>query len=392
MGQSSIYRNNETFRPLLFDLSNPERCVALRKLRASGEVREVHDHIDAQLEEFVRCLAPGEQWDRGKLADAIARATDGAPRDTYGTWVFYPWSGRLVHVLPKDAYRLVRTDRNRGKITRAQQRDLLTRTIAVIGLSVGAAAAMACAAEGVGGSFLLADLDQLSLSNLNRLRAGVHELGIDKTVLCARAMAELDPYLHVEIYRQGLDDTSLEAFTAQHPDLLIEECDTPWAKVAARELARARRIPVLMEANDRGLLDIERFDLEPDRPLFHGRIGTTTANDLRHLGREALRAFMVRAVGAERLSPAMAKALPEVGRTLSSWPQLASGVLLGGALVTDTARRILLGERVASGSHSLDLSALIPAQDPEPQATAPKHMRADRPSKSHDPLPAGGPR
>ena len=25
-----------------------------------------------------------------------------------------------------------------------------------------------------------------------------------------------------------------------------------------------------METSDRGLLDVERFDLEPDRPLFHG--------------------------------------------------------------------------------------------------------------------------
>lgn len=29
-------------------------------------------------------------------------------------------------------------------------------------------------------------------------------------------------------------------------------------KVAAREHARARRVPVLMDANDRGLLDVER--------------------------------------------------------------------------------------------------------------------------------------
>ena len=28
-----------------------------------------------------------------------------------------------------------------------------------------------------------------------------------------------------------------------------------------------------MDANDRGLLDIERFDREPHRPLLHGLLG-----------------------------------------------------------------------------------------------------------------------
>ncbi|MGB8943303.1 MAG: ThiF family adenylyltransferase [Streptomyces sp.] len=348
-------------------------------------MRDVHDQIDAQLEELVRCLSPGAGLAGAELAAAVSRATDGVPGDAYGTWAWYPWSGRLVHVLPRNEYRLVRTDRNRGKITRSQQRALLTRSIGVIGLSVGAAAALACAAEGVGGTFLLADFDRLSLSNLNRLRAGVHELGVEKTVLCARAMAELDPYLHVEIYREGLDEASLAAFVKAGPDLLIEECDSPWAKVAARELAREQRVPVLMEANDRGLLDIERFDMEPHRPLFHGRIGETTAADVRQLDRAALTAFMMRAVGAERLSPAMTAALPQVGRTLSSWPQLASGVLLGGALVTDSARRILLGEPVPSGSYSVDLDALIPTAD-VPGAAVPA---ADVPASRVSPTAEG---
>ncbi len=39
----------------------------------------------------------------------------------YGTWAFYPWRGRLVHLLPCDEFRFVRTDRNRDKITREEQ-------------------------------------------------------------------------------------------------------------------------------------------------------------------------------------------------------------------------------------------------------------------------------
>ncbi|MGW9372748.1 ThiF family adenylyltransferase [Streptomyces xanthophaeus] len=355
---------SESFRPVLLDPSQPADAAALAALRASPLLREVHDRIEDQVEELLRCLAPQDAFGTRSSSRAVAD-TLGPHPDAYGRWVWYPWSGRLVHVLPEAEFRLVRTDRNRDKITREEQQSLLRRRIGVIGLSVGSSAALTCAMEGVGGAFRLADFDRLGLSNLNRLRSGVHELGLEKSVLCARRMYELDPYLDVEVHRSGVNEENIEEFfgdPAHGLDLLIEECDTPWVKVAAREYARSRRVPVLMDTNDRGLLDIERFDIEPDRPLFHGRTGTTTAADVLALDREATIRFLLAVVDEQRLSPAMSDALTRVGRTLSSWPQLASGVMLGAALVTDTARRILLGEPLPSGRHSVDLDVLVPAR------------------------------
>ncbi|MFI5866172.1 ThiF family adenylyltransferase [Streptomyces sp. NPDC051546] len=356
---------DESFRPVLLDLSQPADAAALAGLLDSDRLREVHDRIEDQVDELLRCRAPQDAFGGRSRSRAIADTLGSRP-DAYGRWAWYPWSGRLVHVLPEGEFRQVRTDRNRDKITREQQQGLLNRRIGVIGLSVGSSAALTCAMEGVGGAFRLADFDRLGLSNLNRLRGGVHELGLEKSVLCARRMYELDPYLDIEIHRGGVTEDTIEDFFAagrdgRGLDLLIEECDTPWVKVAAREHARSRRIPVLMDTNDRGLLDIERFDLEPGRPLFHGRTGGTTAADVRDLDRQAALRFLLDVVDEEHLSPAMTDALTRVGRTLSSWPQLASGVMLGAALVTDTARRILLGEPLPSGRHSIDLEALVPA-------------------------------
>ncbi|MEV4947160.1 ThiF family adenylyltransferase [Streptomyces sp. NPDC053755] len=359
---------------MLLDPSRPDDAEAVKALLDSPALREVHDRIDAQLEELVGCRFPGESFGPAALERAVADARGSLPPDAYGTWVWYPWSGRLVRVLPEDAFRQVRTDRNRDKITRDEQRHLFTRRIGVIGLSVGNSAALTCAMEGVGGSFRLADFDRLSLSNLNRLRGGVHELGLEKTVLCARRMYELDPYLDIDVYRHGVTEESIDAFFApprdgtgaaagRGLDLLVEECDTPWVKVAAREHARHHRLPVLMDANDRGLLDVERFDTDPDRPFFHGRTGDIRAADVRGLEGRELVDFLLRVVDERSLSPAMTDALSRVGTSLSSWPQLASGVMLGGALVTDTARRILLGRPVPSGRYYIDLEALIPAAD-----------------------------
>ena len=46
-------------------------------------------------------------------------------------------------------------------------------------------------------------------------------------------------------------------------------------KVALREAARLARVPVVMLANlgDNVLVDIERYDLEPDLPIFNGILG-----------------------------------------------------------------------------------------------------------------------
>jgi hypothetical protein len=345
--------DTESWRPQVFDASDEQHSAALADLLAAGVVTSVHDRIDDQLTELAGCLDPGGP------RRSVDEMLDGRERWCYGNWAWYPWSGRLVHVLPREEFRLVRTDRNRGKISRDEQDFLLQRRIAVIGLSVGNSAALTCAMEGIGGAFRLADHDRLGLSNLNRLRTGVAELGVDKTVICARQMYEIDPYLDVRIHRGGVTEGSIDEFFAGTVDLLVEECDTPWVKLAAREHARWRGIPVLMDTNDRGMLDVERFDIEPDRPLLHGRLGSTRADDVVHLERADLVNLLLRMVDESRLSPAMAEAIPQIGHTLNSWPQLASGVMLGGALVADTARRILLGHDVPSGRYYVDLETHI---------------------------------
>ncbi|MBW8806984.1 MAG: ThiF family adenylyltransferase [Catenulisporales bacterium] len=350
------------FKPVLFHPTRPDDRAALSSLLNTGAVREVADTIESQLEELIRAREPGRAFDPEEMTAARRDQLEGAAAWDYGAWAWYPWSGRLVHVLPREEFRLVRTDRNRGKIDRPEQRRLLTKRVGVIGLSVGNSAAITLAQEGVAGAFKLADFDTLSVSNLNRLRAGVHQIGVNKAVLAARQMFEIDPYLDIEIFRTGLSEENMrEFFLGGHGpvDLLVEECDTPWVKLAAREAARDLGVPVVMDANDRGLLDVERFDHEPHRPPLHGLLGALSAADCRDLTFEEKVRLVVAMVDASRISPALAASIPEIGRTLSSWPQLASGVALGGALVTEAARRILLGGPCPSGRFYVDLEELI---------------------------------
>src|SRR5262249_28735041 len=128
------------------------------------------------------------------------------------------------------------------------------------------------------------DYDQLALSNMNRLRAGVHELDVLKTVLAARQIYEINPYASVSLYHHGVTADSLDEFVLGDPklDVLIDECDDLRLKFRLRERARALRVPVLMETSDRGMIDVERFDQEPERAIFHGLVGDISSAHIGH--------------------------------------------------------------------------------------------------------------
>jgi ThiF family len=348
LGNCGDPETDASFRPVLLDPSKQRQD--LERLLESGQVHRVRDTIDDQHTELVDLRRPSQRLSPPDLAALVREHLGGTPQHLYGTWAYYPWRRELVHVLAADEFREVRGDRNRERITRDEQASLRKRTIGIVGLSVGGAIALSLAQEGVGGRFRIADFDALSLSNLNRLRSSVADLGLNKAVLAARAMYELDPYLDVDVYAGGLDDASVARFfeEAGRLDLVVEECDDIRMKLAVRERARAQGIPVLMWTGE-GLLDIERFDREPERPILHGLLGTMRSEDVRRLPPPAMIPIVLAVVGAETVSARAAASGLQVGQTVKAQAQLASMVILGGGVVTDVARRIFLDELHDSG-------------------------------------------
>lgn len=354
--------HGRAWRPEVFDLTASADRQRLGELIASGAVFSWRDTIDEQLRDLLAGRHPQKTLGRPELDAYVAAHLAGGSIAEHGRWIHYPWSGQLTHLLPEAEFRELRSDRNRNKITREEQHRLRRATIGVIGLSVGQASALTLAIEGVGGRFRIADFDTLALSNLNRLRAGVHELGINKAVLAARQMFEIDPYLDIEIFPDGITESNLPDFLGEGPDrlsVLVEECDDFFVKFLAREHSRRLGIPVVMDTNDRGLIDIERFDIEPERPLFHGLAGDVDAHRLQGLTIVEKIPYLNRVIDEKSISQRLALSMPQIRQTISTWPQLASGVALGGALVTDVVRRVLLGELRESGRYYVDIEAII---------------------------------
>lgn len=309
------------------------------------------DTFEGQFAELLRTRDP--TMTKAQAREALRDVTPPA-----SVFVHYPWRHALIRILAEEEFVELRTSRNRHKISAAEQRRLRESTLAVAGLSVGASSALTLAQEGLGGTFHLADFDELELTNLNRLRATLLDLGLPKTVITARAIAEIDPYVETVLFPAGVQEENLESFL-DGVDLLFEECDDLAMKLRLREAARDRGVPVLMETSDRGMLDVERFDHEPDRPILHGLIGAMRSDDLVGLTTYEKVPTVLRIIGAETMSTRMAASLVDIDTEVATWPQLASAIALGGALNTEAARRILLGLPMASGRFYVDLGKML---------------------------------
>jgi tRNA A37 threonylcarbamoyladenosine dehydratase len=374
LAAAAARRDTTTSEPILLDAQSPDTASALVALAADPGVVVV-DELPAQLEQLVRGRAPRDQLTSTDVRDAVERLLDGRETEAFGTWVFYPWNRRLVHVLPEALHRELRLDRNRYAITLDEQRRLAGLSIAVAGLSVGRAVVSTIAHEGIGGELRLADFDALDLSNLNRLSGGVADVGVSKVVLAAREVAELDPYVRVVAFARGVSETTIADFVAD-ADVIVDECDDLEMKVRLREHARAAGRPVVMATSHRGMLDVERFDLDPRRPPFHGLLGDVTSADLRGLTTKQKVPYVIRILDPATLSERAAASLVEVKQSVSTWPQLASDVALGGAMVANAVRRIALGELNCSGRFFADLDQLtadgrqVSLSPPAPRAPA----------------------
>jgi molybdopterin/thiamine biosynthesis adenylyltransferase len=312
----------------------------IERLRARNDliVRDLHA---AQLAELTGLRGVGER----ELAES--------PR-----WIHYPWRATLVRVLGPRGYRRLRLDRNRDKITESEQHRAGALTIGVLGASVGHQVAVGLALEGLFGAIRIADFDSIELSNLNRVPGSVLDYGLNKTVVAARRIAEIDPYLRIQTVPAGVAAAGAGSF-AHGLDLLIEVCDSLEVKLAVREHAARLGIPVIMVTSDRGTLDVERFDLEPSRPPFHGLAEDLTSVSPARLTSAQNVPHVMRIVGADGLSARMAASMLEIGQSLTTWPHLAGDVLQAAACAVLAVRRFVRGDGPASGRLHIDIAGRL---------------------------------
>lgn len=256
----------------------------------------------------------------------------------------------------------MRTIRNKYKITEEEQLLLSKKKIGIIGLSVGQSVALGLAIERVFGELRIADFDHVELGNMNRIRTSLVNLGLKKTTIVKREIAEIDPYLKVTVFEEGLHDNNMDEFFCADGmlDLLIEECDNIKMKIQSRLMAKSLKIPVLMDTSDRGMLDIERFDLDPELPIFNGKLrGFGKESEVLDNFDKKQKQILGAILDFERLSDRAKESIGEIGKSITNWPQLASSVIMGGGICTHLSREILLGNQIKSGRFYVDLDEIV---------------------------------
>ena len=305
------------------------------------------DLLQSQLEELfcIRSL---------KKTNGVQEAKDFISRNLeYGSWVYFPWSNRALRILEKQEFIELRTSRNRNKISAIEQEKLADKTIGIVGMSVGFSVFLSMVMERTAENFKIADFDELSMSNLNRLPFRLCDIGFKKVEIAKRWALEIDPYLKIQIFSEGIHDSNLEEFFIgkRKLDLVVDECDSGSIKLLLRLFARKFRIPLLMETSDRGLLDVENYQNNAE-PLFHGKISDSEIEELQSQNSNQI---LMRFIDMSSASKRGLESMLEIGKTIDTWPQLASDVLHGGASVTIAARHILLGNTISSGRYFMDL-------------------------------------
>lgn len=349
-----------SFRPVFFNLAKIEDTESFSKLFDSGKIIRVSDDYEEQLRELFSIENPDKifQPDFQELFQVYLKNITSL--FDHGKWVYYPWNGTVVHILDEEAFQKVRTARNKYLITEEEQKKFYNAVIGFAGLSVGWSIVLAVVLEGGAKRIKLADNDRLALSNMNRILAGTIDFGALKTEMAARRIYEINPYAEVEIFSDGITDENIDGFF-EGLSLVVDEIDNLAMKWRLREHARDKKIPLVMATDneERGMVDVERYDLTPDMLFFYGLLGDTTLENLKGLSKVETGQMIGRLVGAENATDRMKKSLSEIGKSVVSWPQLGGTAMLNGGACAYIIRQIINSEKIQSGRAMFPIDTIV---------------------------------
>lgn len=269
-------------------------------------------------------------------------------------YIYLPWRKEVFIVPQKTIFNEILTARNVGLISSSEQQRYRKFSIGIAGLSIGSAAAHFLVRSGGPERYKLADFDKIELSNLNRMNAGYTDCGRNKAIVAAQKIWEINPYAKIQIWNKGVSKDNIIKFILHEYklDFIIDAIDDLPLKVIIRKECQKLRVPVIMATSngDSIIIDIERYDIEPNYKIFHGKISNNPSDYEFKTYKEWL-SLSNKIVDKSLLTPAMLNIMPKIGITLSGVPQLATTVNYGGLIISSIIRDIAKLSHVPSGRY-----------------------------------------
>ncbi|MDP3996637.1 MAG: ThiF family adenylyltransferase [bacterium] len=330
-----------------------------RKLKVENPGLRNLDVFELQLKELFNIRNPNVA-NKIRFPDGESKFLKSPPVES--VWIYFPWKELIVKMVSSDAYFELRTARNKNIISKEEQQSYRNLRIGIAGLSVGSAILENLNISGGPQSVKIADFDRLETTNLNRIRGTLLDIGQLKTEVAAWRAYELDPFLHLETYDSGLDEKNIEKFMMEPKlDAFIDEMDSLEMKYRAREICKKNGIPVLMatEVGDKAVLDVERYDLEPETEPFLGALDGWDFESLKKVDREKWFELTSKIIDRRHLSERMTQSVGEIGRTLAGVPQLGTAASVAGASISLALRKISSGKKLPSGKYVTDLERAL---------------------------------
>ncbi|VAW33339.1 hypothetical protein MNBD_CPR01-572 [hydrothermal vent metagenome] len=349
-------------------------------LHSETEVREVKDKhselrevnaFDRQLKELFiieNTKFIGIPKEKAFASDEFKKYL--AEKENTFVYVHFPWINTLVKTVDSEDYFSLITNRNQDLITAKEQNLLRKYNIAVFGMSVGSNIALVLAQSGISNSIVVADFDELDTTNLNRILAGIQDVGTNKSVVTARRIYESNPFADVTVLTEGINEELLEEMLSDGKiNCIVEEIDNFPFKIHTRILAMKYKVPVVTvtDNGDGVILHVERYDLGHDKiwgkpvQYYEEKLKTPAT-------KEEMGSIIINDVvgGPHHVDSKMLASVKRVlANELVSWTQLGSAAILGGVIATYAIKQIALGnetdkdirvwvspEKIEKGNHS----------------------------------------
>ncbi|QQS19865.1 ThiF family adenylyltransferase [Candidatus Saccharibacteria bacterium] len=341
--------------PQIFKLDSPVEEIRFEALLRAGKVTGFRAQTEPLANDLFTYLYPADKKNQDMRREFHQSVIEQG--QTFGSYVFFPWSGEIVLYLDEEDHRGVRNYRDRDLRTRDQQRTLREKTIACIGLSVGSKAARSMVQSGIGNHYVIGDGDTLDSSNLNRIDGTVRDVGASKVAILARHISEVDPWIKQTHLPDGFHAGDERVLLKAGVDIIVEAVDDMSAKALLRLFAERRRIPLIMPADlhDKSMIDVERHDLrDKKRKLpFMGRISRADTIRISEfpISEAEKESLMLAHTGATNLSVRMMQSVMSRDAHLGGMPQKGATATRGGADVEFAAAEILLGHDLPTGRY-----------------------------------------
>jgi len=309
---------------------------------------DIIDNLPIQIQELFVINNPGlVDLDRNNLRlKENAFVNKYLKTNSFDYWAWYPWKNILIRLLNRSDLFKVRTSRNRELVTLTEQKKFYDFPVAVAGLSVGFGIAGAIKMHGGARSISVSDFDLLSLSNLNRVRLGMTDLGLKKSELARRMIYEIDPYSKVNVFDDGITQKNIELFISGSK-IIFDEVDDMKTKLLLRQVAIKKKIPLLMLTdNDDGVL-IDYYPYNKGYSRYFNGVDNRQVSRLilsSDKSKQTVKKIGELIIGRKYVSSWMLRSLQSVGKTINTWPQLGTAATAAASVGAQITRKISLGQ------------------------------------------------